>query len=355
MSARIEIYPGAFKHNVRTLQAFAPGTQTLLALKADGYGLGLQQMAAAAVEAGANWLGVLEIHAGLELRKAGFTLPLLAWLHSTRVDFAAAIAAKIDLGVSSVAELERIAAASSHNPANVHLKVDTGLHRNGCSLKDWPDLVKKALLFQQQGILRITGIWSHLADASEADDRAALSQFLEAISVAHSLGVPSSGAEAPLIHLAASSAGITLKDAHFDLVRWGIAAFGVTPLSDRSAEDLGLQQPVRLIAEVSAVSENSVFLDVGWADGIPALTAAQIATHSPTLSVAGLRLSITAVHSDSIELNNVSGANQPHIGQEVIVYGDSGEPGIADWAQWGDTIGDEILTNLSRRIPRSYH
>ncbi len=193
-------------------------------------------MARAALDAGADSLAVLEIGAGLRLREAGITAPLFAWLHGVDNDFGAAVAADIQLGVSAMWQLEAIirAVKSPTDRGRVHLKVDTGLHRNGANPEDWPALVITAVEAEAAGLVRIEAIWSHLADASPEDDAEALTRFNDAVAVARDLGC-----DPPLLHLAASSAGIREPEARFGLVRFGIAAYGISPFGDESGRELG--------------------------------------------------------------------------------------------------------------------
>lgn len=343
MSTRIEIDLDAFRHNVRTLAAIAAPARTMLAVKADGYGHGMVPIARAALESGADSLAVLDVTAALALRDAGIEAQLFAWLHGADTDFRAAIDAGVDLGVSSLLELERILDAGSRRVAEVHLKIDTGLHRNGASPEDWPALVSAALAAEDR--VRIAGLWSHLADASPEADEAALAEFQAAVAVAAGLGVPTEGPDRPILHLAASSAGIRMPAARFDLVRFGIAAYGSSPFDDTSARELGMRAPMTVFATVIESRDGMAVLDVGSADGIPpSISAAQVL-------LAGGRVAVTAVAIDTLEV-----AAAAAVGDEAIIFGpgDRGEPTAEEWAAWGGTIGDEILARASTRIPRVY-
>jgi len=343
MSTRIEIDLDAFRHNVRTLAAIAAPARTMLAVKADGYGHGMVPIARAALESGADSLAVLDVTAALALRDAGIDAPLFAWLHGAETDFRAAIDADVDLGVSSLLELERIVAAGSNQVAAVHLKIDTGLHRNGASPEDWPALVQAALA--AEGRVRIAGLWSHLADASPEADEDALAEFQAAVAVAAGLGVPTEGDDRPILHLAASSAGIRMPAARFDLVRFGIAAYGSSPFDDTPARDLGMRAPMTVIGTVLGSSDGIALIDLGSADGIPPSgSGAQVLVN-------GVRAAVTTVGIDTIEVAAIAAA-----GDEVVVFGpgDRGEPTAEEWAAWAGTIGDEILARASTRIPRVY-
>jgi alanine racemase len=347
MSARIEIDLDAFRHNVRTLATLAAPARTMLAVKADGYGHGMLPIARAALQSGADSLAVLDVPAALSIRAAGIDAQLFAWLHGRETDFRAAIDANVDLGVSSLTELSRIAEAGL---ASVHLKIDTGLHRNGASPEDWPGLVQATLDLQDAGRVRLAGLWSHLADASPTDDAAALGEFQAAIAVAAGLGVPMEGPERPLLHLAASSAGIRMPEARFDLVRFGIAAYGVSPFDDVDARGLGMRAPMTVFATVVESRDGTAVLDLGSADGIPPSVLGPSGAGAEIL-VDGRRARVTSIDIDSIEVESTA-----PVGAAAIVFGpgDQGEPTAEEWAAWAGTIGDEILARASTRIPRIY-
>jgi alanine racemase len=350
VSARIEVDLDAFRHNVSTLATIAAPARTMLAVKADGYGHGMLPIARAALQSGADSLAVLDVPAALTLRAAGVDAQLFAWLHGGDTDFRAAIDADVDLGVSSLVELRRIGDAGARRPAAVHLKIDTGLHRNGASPEDWPALVGEALAYQERGQVRLAGLWSHLADASPAADAAALAEFQAALAVAAGIGVPTEGPDRPLLHLAASSAGIRMPEARFDLVRFGIAAYGVSPFDDIDGRGLGLRAPMTMRAMVIAASDTAVTLDLGSADGIPPSVLGPSGSGAEVL-LGGRRAAVTAVGIDTLQVAATS-----MVGEEAIIFGpgDQGEPTAEEWAAWAGTIGDEILARVSTRIPRVY-
>ena len=341
--ARAEIDLDAFRHNVRTLVELVRPAATMLAVKADAYGHGMLPLSVAALEAGATSLAVLEVPAALALRDAGISAPLFAWLHGRQTDFGAAIDAEVDLGISAMWQLEAVLDAEREVPARVHLKVDTGLHRNGASPEDWPALVTATVAAARAGRVVIVGLWSHLADASPEDDAAALEEFLREVAIARELG-----AEPELLHLAASSAGIRMPEARLDLVRFGIAAYGISPFDDRSGRELGLRPVMAIRAPVLDVRDGVATIGVGSADGIhpPAIGEAEVL-------VRGKRRRIVELDVDGLTLD-VDGVDVG-VGDEVTVFGagDDGEPTAEEWARWAGTIGDEIVAGV-RRLPRVY-
>jgi alanine racemase len=354
---------GALRRNVALLVATAAPAEVMLAVKADAYGHGMLPVSLAALEAGATALAVLEVGAGLELREAGITVPLFAWLHGTSTDFRAAAENHIDVGVSAVWQLEAIAASGADVPARVHLKIDTGLSRNGASVDDWPRLVSTALDLQSRGLLEVYGAWSHLADASAADDEIALAKFVVAVEVATSLG-----ARFSRLHLAASSAGLRMPAARFDYVRFGIAAFGISPFDDVDGAGLGLEAPMTLSAPVLSVHDLPVgparigdlevelpepatvaLLGVGYGDGVqpPAADSAEVMIGGRRRRILGLGVDQMLVDADDVEVSP---------GDRAIVFGSArrGEPTAEEWAADADSIGDEIVAGITARVPRVY-
>ena len=354
----------AFRHNVRTLSELARPAETMLAVKADAYGHGMVPLARAALESGATSLAVLDIPAALALRAAGITAPIFAWMHDPDARFGEAAEADIDLGISAVWQLDAIAAAGASNAPRVHLKIDTGLSRNGATEADWPDLVRSALAHHDAGAVRLHAAWSHLADASAADDAAALARLHRAVAVAEELG-----ARFERLHLAASSAGIREPEARLDMVRFGIAAYGISPFDDQSARDLGLRPVMTLTAPVVSTkrvpAEHGVsygltyrtggestlaLVPLGYADGIP-----RIAGGRASVWVNGRRYPIAGrIAMDQFVID--VGDDEIAPGDEVVVFGegDRGEPTAEEWAGFADTIGDEIVARVGARVQRVY-
>lgn len=342
--AELVIDLAAFRANVAHLASIAAPARTMLAVKANAYGHGLLPLARAALEAGADSLAVLDVTTALAVRRAGITAPLFAWLHGVDTDFGGAIDAEVDLGVSATWQLEAIAAAGRSDAARVHLKVDTGLHRNGARPEDWPALVSAALAAQDAGAVRIVGLWSHLADASPADDAVALERFLRAVEVARGLGC-----RPDVLHLAASSAGIREPEARFDLVRFGIAAYGISPFDDETASQLGLRAVMTMRAPVREVDGDRVIVAVGSADGVntPAAGRAFVALH-------GRRHRVLEIGIDTVTVDRDGAAIDVGAIATLFGPGDEGEPSAEDWAGWAGTIGDEIVAHTTSRIARTY-
>ncbi|HEY7594676.1 MAG TPA: alanine racemase [Actinophytocola sp.] len=357
----------ALRHNVTLLaeRAAASGAATMAVVKADGYGHGALPVARAALEAGATWLGACSLAEALTLRGAGITAPILSWLEVAGEEFAPGVAANIDLTASSVRELGHILGAGQRagKVPRVHLKIDTGLSRNGCPVEEWPELVDVAAKAHADGYARIIAIWSHLACADEpghASVDVQATRFQEAYEVTTAAGLR------PLCHLANSAATLNRPDLHFDLVRVGIAMYGLNPLP--YPEDL---RPVmtfrssvsltKRIAAGEAVSygqtwtapadTNLALVPVGYADGIPRLLSGRL-----DVWLAGRRRPVVGrVCMDQIVVD--CGDDLVPVGEEVVLFGEGthGEPTATEWANTLGTIDYEIVTGMYRpRVTRTY-
>ncbi|WP_424464005.1 alanine racemase [Pseudoclavibacter helvolus] len=336
----------AIDHNLRTLHALAPRAELMLAVKSNAYGHGLHEAVRTGLAAGASWFGVLEPNAGIELREAGVEVPLFAWMHGQDTDFAAAAEARVDLGVQTFWQLEAIAASAPRVRPRVHLKIDTGLHRGGADQPRWAEFVSEALRLQAAGKLEVVAAWSHLSDTSHSADLESTARFNAAVDEARALG-----AQFELLHLGASAAVIDLPEAHFDLVRVGIAAYGISPFGDRSAADLGLRPAMQLRAPVLDARHGLASIAIGFGDGIQSDPDA-----GAYVVVDGHAAPVIEVGVDETVVALPSGAGAVGAGSECIVFGDgsSGEATAEQWAIWGETVGDEIVTGLTGRVTRSY-
>ncbi len=248
---RAEIDLDAIRHNVRQLSAVISPARLMAVVKANAYGHGMIPVAKAAVEAGAHWLGVAHISEALALRRAGIGVPVLAWLHTPSSDFSGALEAGIDIGCSGW-ELEYIVAAARERqrPARVHLKIDTGLGRNGSTAALWDAVVSEAMDYQDQGLLRVVGVFSHFAVADEPErpeNDEQLQRFREAVAVAED-----AGADLEVRHVANTPAILSRPDAHFDLARAGLGIYGLSPFENQTSAQLGLRPAMTLKALVAS-------------------------------------------------------------------------------------------------------
>src|SRR6059058_1790476 len=222
----------AVRDNVATLRRRAGSAQVMAVVKADGYGHGMLPCARACVEAGADWLGVAFVEEALALRAAGLQVPVLAWLVAPGDNVAAAASADVDISISADWGLEAAAAAAAvtGRPTRVHLKVDSGLGRAGAPMADWPTLTEAAAKQVADGAIDVVGVWSHLAYADAPGHPTIGNQvtaFGEALEVAERAGL-----RPQVRHLANSAATLALPSTHFDLVRPGVAVYGLSPGPD---------------------------------------------------------------------------------------------------------------------------
>ena len=370
--ARAEIDLGALRANVRTLRArVAPHVRIMAVVKADAYGHGAVRCARAALDAGADWLGTATPHEALALRAAGITdVPVMCWLWTPGDPWDQGIEAGLDMSVSGMWALEEVveAARRTGKPARVQLKADTGLGRNGCQPADWPELVGAALKAEAEGLLKVTGLWSHLACADEPHHpsiAAQLDVFRSMLAHAEEAGV-----EPEVRHIANSPATLTLPESHFDLVRPGIAVYGVSPSPELgTSAELGLRPVMSLKASVALVKQVPAghgvsyghhyvtegettlgLVPLGYADGVPrhASGRGHVLVGDTVRTIAGR----VAMDQFVVDL----GGDTPEPGTEAVLFGpgDRGEPTAEDWAVAADTIAYEIVTRIGARVPRVY-
>lgn len=364
--AEVRVDLDAIRENVARLRA-GTSAELMAVVKGDGYGHGMVPAARAALDAGAAWLGVCTLGEGLELRQAGLTAPVLAWLLAPGLALHEAVAADIDLGIGSRELLaEAVTAAQvTGRPARLHLKIDTGLARGGAFGDDWPDLVEAAAKAQSDGTVEVVGVWSHFAVADAprhpVNDQQ-LAAYRDGLAVAERFGVRPS-----YRHLANSAATLTRPETHFDLVRAGIACYGLSPVP---GEDFGLRPAMSVRARVMLAkrvpagqgvsyghtyhtpSEGTVaVVPLGYADGVP-----RHASGCGPVQLAGRTRPIAGrVCMDQIMLD--CGTDEVVAGDVATLFGDgrAGEPTADDWAAAVGTINYEIVTRFgSRRVPRVY-
>ena len=333
----------AYRRNLAGLGARVAPATIMAVVKADAYGHGLLPVARAAVDAGVGWIGALDIDTGLELRANGIPhdVAVFTWLLGPTEDFAPAIEAAIDFGVSSIQQLEEIASAVTGTRARVHLKIDTGLHRNGASAEEWPALVARALELADR--VDMVGVWTHIAEASERDDSVAIERFRSAIAVAERLG-----ASVKVRHLAASAAAFERADARFDLVRIGAFSYGISPGGGVTPASLRLEPVMTLTAPLLAVAGGLATVGLGFGDGIPSSAAGTM-----RVAIGGRPCEIVTV-----ELGTLTDVGDAPVrpGDNAVFFGGGadGEPILQEWADELGTIGEEIVTRLSPRIRRVY-
>ena len=362
MRAEALVDLSAIKHNVELLKQRA-GTDLLAVVKADAYGHGLIPVAKAALSAGATYLGVALLEEAISLREAGITAPILAWLVQPGSDFAQAIELDIEIAVASMAALREISAASSSKKARVHLEVDTGMSRGGF-LGEWSLLTAEHLKD-----VDVVGIFSHFARADEPDEKQNIDQlarFNDAVVRLNSLG------HANIIkHLSNSAATLKNSAATFDMVRTGIAMYGLSPdvTTLGGSNSLGLRPAMQLRAALYLVKDVAANTPVGYgatqstsadtklgvvamgyADGIPRIA------HAAGIWVNGKRAPIIGRVSMDQFVVDLGADSKARSGDWATVFGNGshGEYTADDWGAASQSINYEIVTRIGPRVPRIY-
>ncbi|GAA4757316.1 alanine racemase [Gordonia alkaliphila] len=361
----------AIGHNVRVVTERA-GAPVIAVVKADGYGHGAAPVARAALAAGAAELGVAHLTEALALRAAGVEAHITSWLHTPSTDFAAGIAADIDLAVSSPRQLAAVIAAAraAGVPATVTTKVDTGLNRSGIAASDWDETADLLAAAQADGAVRLRAMMCHLAFGDEPEHPMNSQQAQRLDEAAADLKrrnvIPD------VLHLANSPAALTRPDLARDLVRPGLALYGCSPIPDRG--DFGLIPAMTLSAEVALVKKVAAgqgisynhrwiaphdtivaVLPAGYADGVPRLLSERF-----EVSINGRRFpGVGRICMDQLVVNLGPDGGGVAEGDRAILFGADvpGEPAMpkaVDWAERVDTIDYEIISGIRGRAQRRY-
>ncbi|BBY32876.1 alanine racemase [Mycolicibacter minnesotensis] len=359
----------AIAHNVRVLVEHAGPAGVMAVVKADGYGHGAAPVARAALAAGAAELGVATVDEALTLRAAGITAPVLAWLHGPQTDFAPALAADVQIAVSSVRQLSALldAVGRTGRTAGVTVKADTGMSRNGVGAADFPALVSALRRAVADDAVQVRGLMSHLACSDEVTNPA---NDLQAQRFAELLGVAREhGLEFPVSHLANSAAAMTRPDLAYDMVRPGIAVYGLSPIPERG--DMGLipamtlKSTVILVRPIKAgeavsygrtwiapVDTTVALVPMGYADGLFRPLSGRF-----DVQINGRRRrSVGRVCMDQFVVDLGPGPVDVSEGDEVILFGSGagGEPLAQDWADQLGTIHYEVVNSPRGRVARTY-
>ena len=350
----------AIAANVKKLKATS-GTELMAVVKADAYGHGLVPVAKAALNAGASWLGVALVEEAHSLRAAGVTAPILAWLVSPGSNYAAAIDANIDLAVPSLDIFKEIVATGKR--ARIHIEVDTGMTRGGF-LEEWSEFLKSDF-----SKVEVVGVFSHFARADEVSEKQnqdQLANFNDAMADLAAVGVT------PKVkHLANSAATLTNQSAAFDLVRTGIAMYGLTPDLENlgTSNSLGLLAAMQVRAKLHLVkkvpanspvgygatestSHDTVLgvVAMGYADGIPRVAKAA------GVFFAGKRCPIIGRVSMDQFVVDLGPETTAKAGDYVVIFnnGAAGEFTAEDWGVASGSINYEMTTRIGPRVPRIY-
>lgn len=332
----------ALRANVRALRDRVHPATLMAVIKDDAYGHGLDAVLPVLAESGIEWFGTLDPAAAVDVLERLPGARAFAWHLTADSDLDAAVGAGVDLGITDRAALERVIAASAAagRPARVHLQVDTGLHRGGTSSAGWATLVARAADAERSGLLRVEGVFTHLAEASDDDDSRAIAELHEAADAAER----ALGGGPRIRHIAASAAAFDREDARAAMVRIGAFLSGIAPGSGRGPADLGLRPVMTLTAEVVSVDESGAWLGIGGRDGL--LRRAE----GTTVLLGGARRRVLRVEP----LTTLVDAVDATVGDVAVLWGpaDRGEPTLQELADQMGTIGEELVARLTPRVRR---
>ena len=360
---------GAIEHNVRVLHEHAGRAQVMAVVKADGYGHGATQVARASLAAGAAELGVATVDEALALRADGITAPVLAWLHPPGIDFGPALLAEVEIAVSSVRQLDELldAVRRTGRTATLTVKVDTGLNRNGVASAQYPSMLTALRRAVAEDAVRLRGLMSHMVYADQPDNfinDVQAQRFADMLAQARDQGV-----RFEVAHLSNSSATLSRPDLAFDLVRPGIAVYGLSPVPERG--DMGLVPAMTVKCAVALVKSiragegvsyghtwiadrdtSLALLPIGYADGVFRTLGGRL----DVLINGKRRPGVGRICMDQFLVD--LGPGQPDVaeGDEAILFGPGtrGEATAQDWADLLGTIHYEVVTSPRGRIIRTY-
>ncbi|WUA08007.1 alanine racemase [Nocardia sp. NBC_01377] len=358
----------AIAHNVRILREYAGDAAVMVVVKGDGYNHGAIEVARTALAAGAAELGVTTVAEAVRLRAAGITAPILCWLNNADADYGAAVTADIEIGVSSLGHLRAVAATARglRRTATVTLKVDTGLNRNGIAPDEYPAVLAALRVLVDEGVVRFRAIFSHLAHADEPEHPfldIQRERFLEAIAAAKALGLPPEST-----HLANSAATLTRPDLAFDMVRPGIAVYGLSPVP--GLPDFGLRPAMTFQARVALVKRVAAgegvsyghqwiaprdttvaLVPAGYADGVFRPLSGRF-----EVFLGGARhRGVGRVCMDQFVVDLGDNPADVVEGDTAVLFGGGpGEPAAQDWADLLDTIHYEVVCAPKGRVIRRH-
>ena len=376
MRAFAEVDLDALRANVALLREKAGSARLLAVVKADAYGHGLVPCAKAAIEGGAQWLGVALLEEALALRAAGIKARTLAWMTPLGSDFDSAIREDIDLSIPSRAHLKEVVASGRKVGVRprIHLEIDTGMSRGGviAETSEFGQLLEELLDAVNRDLVEVVGAWSHFARADEpgeAMNAEQIARFDRALDEIFATGL-----SIPIHHIANSAATLSNDRAKYSMMRGGIAIYGLSPDIDTMGDStsLGLKRVMTLKAQLqlvkdvsagatvgygaSAIVERDTKLGVvamGYADGIPrnANSSAGVFVNEGD---GGRRAPIIGRVSMDQFVVDLGKDSRAETGDVVIVFGDgaTGEYTADDWARASGTISYEIVTRLGPRVPR---
>ena len=358
----------AVRANTRAIGAVAAPARVMAVVKADAYGHGAVPIAHAVLDAGAEWIGVALAEEGIALREAGIEAPILLLSEPTSDAAAPVVQAGLTPVVYTLDGLENLAKAvarsTRRSPLPVHLKIDTGMHRVGCAPGTARALVD---VIADRNELTLGGVCTHLAVADEPDDPFTCVQIARFDGLLGDLAT--AGVDVGLRHAANSASLVAFPAANYDLVRVGIALYGIEPAAALAGRvplrpALSFKARVSFVKAVPAGSRLSygrrhevshpsriATVPVGYADGVPR----NLARVGGEVLVGGCRVPIAgAVTMDQLLLD--VGDLPVEVGDEVVLIGRQGDAEVrtTEWADRLGTIPEEIVCGIGPRVPRRF-
>ena len=364
----VEVDLGAVAHNVRQLADYASGARLCAVVKADGYGHGAPEVAGVALENGAEWLAVATVEEGVQLREEGIGAPVLLLSEPPADDLDTVVSERLTptlYRVPSIEALARVVGRRGTEEMEIHLKVDTGMHRVGVHPRSLPALVQRVC---DLAPLRLGGVWSHfaVADTDPEFTRRQIETYQEALRTAES-ALPVGGP--PILRHLANTPGVLLHpESHQDMVRTGLGIYGLHP-HPSTRRLIDLRPAMRIVSHVShvlrhpegarpsygrvrplAASSVVATLPVGYADGIP-----RRISEGGEVLIGGRRFPLAGrVTMDQLVVD--VGEHPVEVGDEAVLIGVEGSESISfdDWADLSDTINYEVISRIGPRLPRRY-
>ena len=365
MRAIVEVNLDAIEANIARVKSTTDAA-ILAVVKADAYGHGLIPVATRAIESGATWLGVALLEEAITIREAGIDVPVIAWLTPPHEDFESALRLNIDLSVSSIQLFEEILdiAATVGIKPRLHFEIDTGMRRGGV-LGEWKEFLDFAAL--HRGEYEFVGAWTHFARADEPDSDFTAQQQSEFDQKLKEL--EGAGLVPQVVHMANSAGTLAHRSAHRQMVRLGIAMYGLSPDMSTMGDSasLGLIPAMTIKAQLHLVKranagdavgyggvetlKHETILGVvamGYSDGLPRGTANTTGVvydghFAPLVGRISMDQCVVDLGPDS----------KAEAGDYVIVMGNGGYS-IDQWAKAANTINYEIVTRIASRVPRIY-
>jgi len=374
LSGQVRVDLSAISDNIKALKHRTKAPFFMAVVKGNAYGHGLVEVARTAVASGADWLGTAQLTEAIALRKDGITEPILSWLYlasQTSDTILEALENNIDVSLGSVHQLQVLADIAERlgRPAVVHLELDSGLSRGGARKEDWAELVSHARQAEVDGTVLVRGIWTHLAWAdvpAHPGNASAVAEFEDAVR-----GAREAGLKPELRHVSSSANILDRPEFHFDMVRAGLAIYGLAPADHLNPTDFGLRPalsvtaPLVMVKKVPAGTGVSYehqaityeprylgLIPLGYADGIPKGISGR-----SVVNIAGRSVPVIGkVCMDQFMVDLGPDATGIEVGDTAVLFGDPAT-GAASADDWGAAIGshgDEIINRIAPRLPRVY-